>query len=255
MLRASLAALAALILCTAAAPAQPGGLLGKPLGNPAGASKLHKKFLALGDVIVSVVPAKVKRGETITISLTVEIKEGATAHTYPFFTTEPDGKQNRFALSSNELTVLPGATDPPGFKLKPQKEMEPNGPKDRVYDKTTTWEIKATVSPTATPGKKNIDLGRTLVQICGRPNPDTNDYCITADLDELPHLKFEVTDDPPVAAPANPVAPTVPKTTRETAVVLGGPVAGAAAMLAALIGLLLVIFVGLQFHFSIGGEL
>ncbi len=197
MPRPSLVASAVLLFVAAAAPAQPGG----PSAGTSSVNKLPKSFAALADVSVSVTPFKVRRGETVTISLTVRFKDGAIAYTYPFFPADPQQVKNRFQLLSDELILLPGATDPPGSKPKPRDPNRPDGPVNQVFDRTVTWEFPARVSPTATPGRKSIDLGKTTVQVCGRLNPDDEDKCITVDADRLPHLVFEVTDEPPVSTP------------------------------------------------------
>jgi thiol:disulfide interchange protein DsbD len=177
-------ALAAVLLAAAPAPAQ------FPFDDPP-RSKLPKGFAALADVRVGM-PAKVRRGETVTIKLTVDLKPGKDAHTYPFFTTAPgQDPKNKIDLPPGDLALLDGNTDPPGLEMKP-------GEPDLVYNSSPTWELKALVLPTAAPGPKDLGLGKTRIQVCA-------DQCVTATGDELPRLVFTVTDEPPLAdAPPPP---------------------------------------------------
>src|SRR5438105_4950223 len=138
MPRASLPALFALVLAAAPAPAQ--------FGDPPAKSKLPAKFAAMADVRVGVVPDRVKRGETVTIKLTIELKPGAGAHTYPFFPKDPaQTARNKFDLPPGELTLLAGNADPQAGLV--QRPREGGGGVDDLYETTTTWEFKARASP------------------------------------------------------------------------------------------------------------
>jgi thiol:disulfide interchange protein DsbD len=206
MLRSAPIALVALVLGVAPAMAQP--------EFPGPASKLPAKFAAMADVRVDVSPTKVKRGEILTIKLTIELKPNLLAappgvHTYPFFPT--DKKQfskNKFDLPPGVLTLLPGAADPPNPK-KIQREGAPKGVDDEYYDTTETWTFKARVSPDAPPGPKDIDLGNTRIQVC-------DEECVPATAKHLPHLVFEVTNDPPLGV-GQPNPPVEPRSNGDTA--------------------------------------
>ena len=194
--RIALLALPVLLLAATPALAQ--------FDDPPAKSKLPKKFAALADVRVDVTPTKVRRGETLTIRLTIDMKPGAGGHTYPFFPKDPTQEaKNKFALPAGELTLLDAkGVDPQVGIVKKQREGADSGTLDEQYPQTTTWEFKARVSPTATPGKKDIDLGKTRLMVCDQ-------QCVNAYAEHLPHLVFEVTDEPPVLD--GPPTPPTPK--------------------------------------------
>ncbi len=166
-------------------------------------SKLPKKFAARADVRVGVSPAKAKRGETITISLTIDLKPEAMAITYPFFPKKFPGQdsKNTFGLAPGVLTLLNGAVDPPDAFEK-QRVDAPAGVMDEYYKTSQTWQFKARVSPTATPGMKSIPLKGTRLQVC-------TDNCVYATGDDLPSVEFEVLDGPPVADVTPPAPASV----------------------------------------------
>jgi thiol:disulfide interchange protein len=188
-------ALAALLLSAGLAHAQ--------VGTPP-ASKLPKKFALLADVNVELIPAKVKRGQTASIRLTIDLSPGKdrNVHTYPFFPKDTEQKAtNKFALPLGDLTLLDAkGVDPQDGIVKKQREGAEAGVLDEQYIKTTTWEFKVQVSPTAKPGLKDIDLGKTRIQACGRTQDDESEQCVNAFAEHLPHLIFEITDDPAVVA-------------------------------------------------------
>jgi len=159
-------------------------------------------------------PAKVKRGETITIKVTVDLKPVLDVHTYPFFPKDPNQpSKNKFGIAPGDLTLLPGTVDPPTLVEKP-RVGDPPGQFDQQYvQPKTTWEFKARVSPTATPGKKDVPLKGTQIQVCGRVDVTDEEQCINAFASNLPNLVFEVTDDPPVGGGLvgpTPIVPTPP---------------------------------------------
>jgi len=177
------------------------------LGATQVSAQLPAKFAAMADVRVEVVPAKVKRGETVTIKLSIDLKPNDSpppgVHTYPFFPTDPkQSSKNKFAIPPGILTLLPGAVDPPNPK-KIQREEAPPGVDDEYYDTSETWSFKALVSPTAKPGPQDIDLEGTRLQVCDK-------QCVPATGKHLPHLIFEITNDPPVGGVGPAVA--VPQT-------------------------------------------
>jgi thiol:disulfide interchange protein DsbD len=178
-------AVAAVLLTVTAAPAQPpdfGGPVGNPFGGPGGRPK---SFDDIASISAEVVPAKAKRGQTVTYKLTVTPNPGAwTYPTKPQFPDQP-GK-NAFVLPTDGPLVFPApAADPPGAKVKPGQ------PPAEYYPGPVTWEFPAVVSPAATPGKKAVELDpRSLIQAC---NDQT---CLNAR--DLPAAELVVTDDPPV---------------------------------------------------------
>jgi thiol:disulfide interchange protein DsbD len=151
-------------------------------------SKLPKKFLALADVQLEVVPASAKWGETVTVKLTIDLKPGAEGYTYPFFPKDPgqDSKNTLVLPPPGDLIFIAPLSDPPGLKEK-QRDGAPEGVMDQYYDKSVTWQFKAVVSPKATPGKKTLALSKTVLQVC-------KEQCIRATGDQLPTAAFEVQD-------------------------------------------------------------
>jgi thiol:disulfide interchange protein len=195
MLRSAQAALVALLLAASPAAAQ---------FDATSANKLPARFAAMADVRVEVVPAKVKRGDTVTVKLSIDLKPSPPGtpppgiHTYPFFPKDAGQiSKNKIALPS-VLTLLPGGTEPAAPKAKfIQREGATKGVLDEYYDEPVTWEFKARVAADAPPGPKDIDLGKTRLQVC-------DEQCVNAYGEHLPHLLFEVTGDPPVGGPDTP---------------------------------------------------
>jgi thiol:disulfide interchange protein DsbD len=149
-------------------------------------SKLPKKFLALADVRLEVVPAAAKWGETVTVKLSIDLKPGADGYTYPFFPKDPgqDSKNILVLPPPGDLIFIGPLTDPPGLKEK-QREGAPAGVMDQYYDTSVTWQFKAVVSPKATPGVKTLGLGKSILQVC-------KEQCVRATGDQLPTVAFEV---------------------------------------------------------------
>ena len=163
---------------------------------PAGAKELPASFLRMADVKVEVVPEKAKRGETVIVRFTIDLKPEAEAHTYPFFPKDPtQDSKNSLSLpvpsdpAAGGLIFLKGATDPsdPPLLLAPREDAK-NGELDQYYGSTVTWEFKAVVSPDATSGKKEVGLGKkTFIQVC-------KTSCIRISGDVFPKAPFEVLD-------------------------------------------------------------
>ncbi|MBA4065424.1 MAG: hypothetical protein C0501_17265 [Isosphaera sp.] len=206
MSRLALAAAAALLLPAAPAPAQ--------FDDP---PRKGDKFDQVGAVALEVVPAKARRGETVTVRLTVTPKAGAW--TYP---TKPDDP-NQTSKNSIRLPQGPGdviyvtpVVDPPGAEVK-------FGGTDQVYAKPATWEFAAVVSPKATPGTKTVGVADgTNLQVCNDEN------CFPAR--RLPTAALEVLDGDPVpvdpkyaAAVEKALGPPVPRVNPPPTP--GGPVA------------------------------
>ncbi len=185
MFRSTLSA-ALFVLCVLAAPARAqfdDPPFGKDPGFPV-ANKLPKGFDQLANVELAVTPAKAKWGETVTVKLTVKLKNGGT--TYPFL-GEKSGQDSRNTLADplpvGDLVFIGTVANPTaGLKRKPR---EGSIGEDDYYDEAVTWEFKAVVSPRAKPGQKTVDLGDTSVQVCKAT-------CITARGKELPTATLEV---------------------------------------------------------------
>lgn len=129
------------------------------------------KFDEVGDLAIEVVPAKAKRGETVTIKFTVTPKPGAW--TYP--ASPKDAEQlakNKFGVpkKAGDLIFPPlPVADPPGAKWKEKPRADAKkGETDQYSDGPVTWEFLAVVSPKTTPGPKDVGLDdlRTRIQVC-----------------------------------------------------------------------------------------
>ena len=132
----------------------PGGL--KP-GFP---GRKAKSFADVGEVGVTVEPAKAAPGEVVTVRLTVTPKTGCT--TYPFFISQTS--QNRFtpeAAAGNPLVFVGPLKNPDG--------TEPKGSgaeTEQAYKHAATWELTAVVLPTAPPAAGPLPLKGFRIQAC-----------------------------------------------------------------------------------------
>lgn len=187
---AALAALAAVLFAAASVAAQP--------PNPFDLDAIPKSFADVAEMTAEVVPAKAKRGETVTFKVTVSPVPGAW--TYPVHVKDKEqAARSSFAFPPTLLKGVPQphtlilaapVTDPPGLQEKPRDPAKPDGPKDEVYKKPVTWEITAVVSPKATPGKQQVTLDfTTAIQVCNKH------ACFNA---SPPTASFEVLDGDPV---------------------------------------------------------
>ncbi|MCI0702598.1 MAG: thioredoxin family protein [Planctomycetia bacterium] len=156
---------------------------------PQAGGKLPPRFAALADVSVDVVPASVKWGETVTVKLTVALKPGVKAWTYPFFPKDSEqASRNSVELPPpGDLIFIGKLTDPttPPVKQKPRVGAK-NGEMDQYYDQPVTWEFKAVVSPTVKPGKKIVAFDDISIQVCD------DDNCHIARGKHLPTATLEV---------------------------------------------------------------
>ncbi|QJW95672.1 protein-disulfide reductase DsbD family protein [Frigoriglobus tundricola] len=189
MMSRSALVLVAFALCGLSAPVS-----AQPLGDPfpkdgfaPPAGKLPAKFAKLADVSVSVTPAKVKAGETVTVRLTVAPKAGG--YTYP--AAPEDAKQtsrNEIELPApGDLIFIDPVTDPAlKWETKPRDADAPNGPKDQYTHQAVTWAFKAVVSPKAKSGAKSIPLDGVRLQVCDAKN------CYIVGGEKLPPVEFRV---------------------------------------------------------------
>jgi thiol:disulfide interchange protein DsbD len=168
--------------------------LGQFENQPVRVSLAMKSFKKLAEPRLEVLPPAAKRGETVTVRLTIDLKPGVGAYTYPFFPRDT-AQEARNTLSlprpgepaSGALVFLGGTSDPPGIEEKPREDAK-NGEMDQYYPHSVSWDFKAIVSPRASVGKKEVTLGsRTFVQVC-------KNTCIRLPADEIPPAPFEVLD-------------------------------------------------------------
>ncbi len=183
--------LAALTLALLAAPA-----VGQPPELPftlPGAGSKARSFADVAEYKAEIEPKRAKPGETVTFKLTVT--PAPDAWTYP--ANPPDGQLSKVDIilpKPGDLIFVGPVADPPGWKTKPAAEA---GKTDRYYPDPVTWELKAVVSPKATPGPKTVALGRgTRLQACNHAN------CFFTDVRDPPSAAVEV-----LAGPAVPVDP------------------------------------------------
>jgi thiol:disulfide interchange protein DsbD len=164
--------------------------------NPFAAPANPKGFEEIALVFVEA-PPKAKRGELITIKVTVSPKLGAW--TYPVNPKDPkQTSRNRFSFERpksgppSDFILVGNVTDPDGVwetKSDGGKEFQASG-------SPVTWQLKAIVSPQATPGSKKVEFGpATFIEVCV-PN-----FCLNAPVKDLPTPAIEVTADPPVSVP------------------------------------------------------
>ncbi|HEV3386565.1 MAG TPA: cytochrome c biogenesis protein CcdA, partial [Gemmata sp.] len=187
-MRPGFAFLTTVVLVIAATPAgaQPGDDLFGPKSN-----RIPTRFSEVADITAEVVPAKAKRGETVTFKFTVTPKPGAW--TYPTKPEDPEqSARNKLAVPQkpgDAIFVTP-VLDPPQPKThkKPREEEKPNGPQDQYYPEPVTWELATVVSPNAKPGNTKVGLDDILshIQVC------TKDTCLFAR--SLPTATLEVLD-------------------------------------------------------------
>jgi thiol:disulfide interchange protein DsbD len=174
--------------------------------------KIPKDFTARAGVKVEVVPVKAKRGETVLVRVTVAPKPEAHSWTYPAFPKDPSQKSKNVIVPPDpgELIFIGKVTDPPVKWEEKPREGEPGS--DQVSYAPVTWELKAVVSPKATPGPKAVTLEDVSLQVCVVGN------CYFADGRKLPPAEFTVEDgasdkiDPADYAEATKgAAPVAPK--------------------------------------------
>jgi thiol:disulfide interchange protein len=185
--------LAAITCCALSAPAgaQPFGKddapVGKVPGAPPAGGKLPKSFAKLADVTVEVSPLKAKRGETVTVKLTVAPKSEAKSWTYPAFPKD-DSQRSRNTVvlpPPGDLVFIGKVEDPPiKWKEKP-REGEPLSV-DQYTSEPVTWVFTAVVSQQAKPGPKSVLFEGVDLQVC-----DTRG-CVPVSGDQLPPIQFSV---------------------------------------------------------------
>lgn len=133
----------------------------------AGAQKWYEK--AVKKVSAEVKPAEAKPGQTVTLSVTVELHDGY--HTYP--TVQEDkgaaGMVNVFKFPAPGTVIFVGQLeDPKDYLTKAEPDI---GIKDlRYYTGKVTFTRKAVVSPKATAGEATVKLTAFKLSVCDKDN-------------------------------------------------------------------------------------
>lgn len=164
------------------------------------------QFDDLGSFALKVEPAKAKRGETVTVKLT--LTPAAGAWTYPFSPKDPTqpGHNKLRGSKDADLIFVDAGPEPANPKSKP-RVGEP-GADDEYYAAPVSWELKAVVSPKATAGKKSAPLRGLTIQFCddNRCLQNPSD-ALVADFEVLPDEAVPV-DGKYAAAVEKLVGPT-----------------------------------------------
>jgi thiol:disulfide interchange protein len=196
------------------------------LAAPASANaQVPTKLSDVAIVSAEVVPEKPRRGETVTYRFTAAPKTDGWV--YPIKPSIP-GQESKTSLippAPGDLIFVTQAVDPPGFKWK--EKLGDTG-LHQISTTPVTWEMKAVVSPRATPGKKSVVLDKKETSV-----PACNDFgCVNIAFDgrDLPVADYWVQDGDPVPVEEqfkaavekalNPPAPVSPPSPRSSN---GGP--------------------------------
>ena len=145
---------------------------------------------AIKKVEASFEPAQAKRGQTVSLKITVQLADGY--HTYPVVQPAPEAKYstNTIAFPTGGPIVFVGETvDPAGPKSKKAEDHE-----YLVYPGGGTWIRKAVVRPTGKPGEAAVKVQLRLM-VCDE------DRCFppkTFDLEAM----LKVLDEPAVPVEA-----------------------------------------------------
>lgn len=133
-------------------------------------------------------PRKVKRGQAVTWSFSVEVLDGW--HTYPTKQTDPNAEpyQNKFKFPTDANVVFVGNLAEP---LTVQKDED--GTKVAMVEKFGVWKRTLVVRPDAKPGTVKVPVKITMLACADRCLPPQT---ITAE------VEITITDDPPVAVDA-----------------------------------------------------
>ncbi len=154
-------------------------------------------FADTGTLSAEIIPAKAKRGQTVTYRVTMTPNVANHVWTYPI--TPADARQSektKIALpAAGDLIFVADAKDPAGFTWaeKPGETLDGEKFTKQVSFGPVTWELKAVVSPKATMGAKSVILGdRSRFQGCNDAN------CVFSRPPDLPAATLEVLDGEPV---------------------------------------------------------
>lgn len=201
------------LILAAPAAAQPPDLKFK---LPGGGGKA-RSFADVADLTTEIVPAAAKPGQTVAFRLTITPKPGCW--TYP--ANPPVAQDSVISIAlpkSGDLAFVPMVVDPDGWKEKPNAL---NNGLDRYYPGPATWELKATVMPSAGPGEKVVTLTGSKLQACNDNNCFPYEGELTAKFTVLPG--DGAAPAPPAPAPVEK-SPPAPKTPADV-LPAGGPIA------------------------------
>jgi len=107
-------------------------------------------------------PAEARPGQTVTFKLAVKLNPGW--YTYPTVQTGMGFAESRNTIQlpdAGDLIFVERVSDPPGSKTKSSTSGS-----FAYYTDELTWEVKAVVSPRATPGEKKVRLKTFTIIVC-----------------------------------------------------------------------------------------
>ena len=173
-----------------------------PAAPPGNTGSLPSSFAQIAEIKIEIVPAQAKRGELVTVKVTVIPKPDAW--TYPVKPQDSGQKShntlhlpNPYDPGFGGLIGVGSVTDPANVKWKTKIEtLDAKTIQVQYSPDPVTWELKAVVSPKATPGKTSVSLDAvmTTIQVC------VEGVCLYSK--ELPSAAFEI-----LAADPMPVDP------------------------------------------------
>jgi thiol:disulfide interchange protein len=140
-------------------------------------------------------PAEAKPGQTVSFKLKIELNE--YWYTYVTHQVDPAAKNsaNKFILpTSGDLIFIEPVEDPADFHVKSDGDVK----ELRYYPGGATWDLKAVVSPKATPGTKSIKFDRLRINVCVA-YPDGKALCLPPRFAPAFSADFKVLDGPAVA--------------------------------------------------------
>jgi hypothetical protein len=133
----------------------------------AGKQKWYEK--AVKKVSAEFTPAEAKPGQTVTLSVTVELNEGY--HTYPTVQTDKGAAAmvNSFKFPTPGAVIFVGTVqDPKDAKTK--AEPDAGILEMRYYEGKVSYTRKAVVSPKATAGPATVKLAGFKLSVCDKDN-------------------------------------------------------------------------------------
>jgi Disulphide bond corrector protein DsbC len=132
---------------------------------PASAQKWYEK--AVKKVSAEISPAEAKPGQTVTLSVTIELNEGY--HTYPTVQTDKAAASmvNVFKFPAPGTVIFVGTLEDP---KDPKTKAEPDAgiTELRYYEGKVTFTRKAVVSPKATAGPATVKLTKFSLSVCDK---------------------------------------------------------------------------------------
>lgn len=167
-----------------------------PFNLPGAGGPAARSFADVADVTAAFEPAQARRGQAVTLKLTIAPKPGS--YTYSFH-LHPTFKNN-FGLPPGAVVSAAGPfTDPPDPGEKPDPfDAAKTYP---YYPRPVSWDIPLTVSAAAPAGKQAVALTGTSLQVCNANN------CFPSSARDLPTPVLEVLPGPPVPRVTKLLAP------------------------------------------------